>query len=124
MHKQKRLIDAYRFKGFEPSDEVTGIFGDPKARVIRLNRCKKTVCPICGRSHNGFYDRKIRRVRDLSCGDTRIYLDLEIRRVQCRSCQKVTQERLPFLAENPFYTKRFAFYVGKCYIMFIWRTAG
>jgi len=25
----------------------------------------------------------------------------------------VRQERLPFLADNPFYTKRFAFYVGK-----------
>jgi len=25
----------------------------------------------------------------------------------------VIQERLSFLAENPFYTKRFAYYVGK-----------
>jgi transposase len=28
-------------------------------------------------------------------------------------CQKVIQERLDFLADNPFYTKRFAWYVGK-----------
>jgi len=39
----------------------------------------------------GWYDRKVRRVRDLSCGDTRIYLELEVRRV----------------------TKRFAYYVGR-----------
>jgi hypothetical protein len=26
----------------------------------------------------GWYDRKLRRVRDLSCGDTRIYLELEV----------------------------------------------
>ena len=54
-----------------------------------------------------------RRVRDLSCGDTRVYLEFEVRRVQCRSCGKVKRERLDFLADNPFYTKRFAFYVGR-----------
>lgn len=63
--------------------------------------------------HRGFYDRKVRYVRDLSCGDTRIYLELEVRRVECRYCEKVKQERFLFLADNPFYTKRFAMYVGK-----------
>jgi transposase len=38
---------------------------------------------------------------------------LEIRRVQCRVCGKVKQETLPFLADNPSYTKRFVFYVGR-----------
>lgn len=52
-------------------------------------------------------------MRDLSCGGHRIYLDLEVRRVNCRNCGKVKQERLSFLADNPFYTKRFAFYVGR-----------
>ena len=50
---------------------------------------------------------------DLSCGDTRIYLELDIRRVLCRHCGKVKRERLDFLADNPFYTKRFAWYVGR-----------
>ncbi len=40
-------------------------------------------------------------------------IELEIRRVFCLSCNKVKQEKLAFLADNPFYTKRFAFYVGK-----------
>jgi transposase len=52
-------------------------------------------------------------VRDLSCGNTRVYLELEIRRVSCRRCGKVKQEKFAFLANNPFYTKRFAYYVGK-----------
>jgi len=52
-------------------------------------------------------------VRDLSCGDMRIYLEFEVRRVQCRRCGKVKRERLEFLADNPFYTKRFAYYVGR-----------
>ena len=61
----------------------------------------------------GWYDRKVRRVRDLSCGDTRIFLELEVRRVDCRRCGKVKRERLDFLADNPLYTKRFAYYVGR-----------
>src|SRR6266705_6776623 len=61
----------------------------------------------------GWYDRKIRQVRDLSCGDMRILLELEVRRIDCRRCGKVKRERLDFLADNPFYTKRFAYYVGR-----------
>ena len=57
-------------------------------------------------------------MRDLSRGDARIYLEVEVRRVFCRGCEKVKRERLDWLANNPFYTKRFAFYVGrKCRAM-------
>jgi len=38
MRKAKRLWDAYRFPGFTPEPEVSGIFGDPKALVIKLRR--------------------------------------------------------------------------------------
>jgi transposase len=36
-----------------------------------------------------------------------------VRRVACRSCGRVKRERLEFLADNPLYTKRFAYYVGR-----------
>ncbi|MEI7538980.1 MAG: ISL3 family transposase [Comamonadaceae bacterium] len=74
---------------------------------------KKNACGECGRIQSGWYDRRTRRVRDLSCGDKRIFLEIEVRRVQCRSCGKVKRERLDFLADNPFYTKRFSHYVGR-----------
>src|SRR5467141_2849443 len=61
----------------------------------------------------GRYDRKVRRVRDLSCGDTRIFLEMEVRRLDCWHCGKVKREQLDFLADNPLYTKRFAYYVGR-----------
>jgi transposase len=38
---------------------------------------------------------------------------VEIRRVNCRNCRAVKQEKLSFLADNPFYTKRFGFFVGR-----------
>jgi transposase len=61
----------------------------------------------------GIYDRKVRRVRDLSCGEARIYLEFELRRVWCCSCGAVKQEKLPWLANSPFYTERFAYFVGR-----------
>jgi transposase len=63
--------------------------------------------------HRSFYDRMRRQVRDLPSGQLRIYLDLEVRRVYCRQCAAVKRERLELLADNPFYTKRFAYYVGR-----------
>jgi transposase len=42
-----------------------------------------------------------------------VYLEFEVRRVRCRRCGAVKRERLSWLADNPFYTKRFARYVGR-----------
>ena len=115
--RKRRLWDLYAFPGFRPSHVVTGIFGDPRGSSCSRHRPhpapKRTRCGTCGLWHHTWYDRKTRRVRDLSCGDRAIYLDIEIRRVACRRCGTVKQERLDFLADSPFYTKRFAFFVGR-----------
>ncbi len=52
-------------------------------------------------------------MRDLACGDYRIYLEIESRRIECKRCGKVKREKLDWLADNPFYSKRFAFFVGR-----------
>jgi transposase len=83
------------------------------ARHHPCTALKKNTCGGCDQVHSGWYDRRTRRVRDLSSGDTRIYLEIEVRRVQCKNCGHVKRERLDFLADNPFYTKRFAYYVGR-----------
>jgi transposase len=62
---------------------------------------------------SGWYDSRLRWVRDLSCGAWRIYLELGVRRVLCRSCGRVKRERLEFLTDNALYTKRFAYHVGR-----------
>ncbi|HBZ71056.1 MAG TPA: hypothetical protein DEP35_15515 [Deltaproteobacteria bacterium] len=41
---------------------------------------------------------------DLACGDTRIYLELAVRRVQCRRCGTVKQEGLGWPADDPFFS--------------------
>ena len=42
-----------------------------------------------------------------------MYLDIEVRRIACRTCGLVKRERLDFLADNAHYTKRFAYAVGR-----------
>jgi hypothetical protein len=40
--KKRQLLDGYRFEGFRPIiDEVRGVFGDAKARILPLKRRSK-----------------------------------------------------------------------------------
>ncbi|MBP8655664.1 MAG: ISL3 family transposase [Kiritimatiellae bacterium] len=73
---------------------------------------KKSRCGQCGTVAHGYYDKRTRHIRDLSCGDVRIYLEVEVRRVRCRKCGKVKTEQLDW--------KRFYRHVGrKCRTMSI-----
>jgi hypothetical protein len=38
MRKPNRLSDAYKFDGFVPLSKIRGIFGEPLARIITLQR--------------------------------------------------------------------------------------
>jgi len=42
--RKRRLWDAFAFPGFRPEGTVRGIFGDPKARILRLKRRSKKRC--------------------------------------------------------------------------------
>jgi hypothetical protein len=44
--QKRRLWDAYAFPGFRPEGTVRGIFGKPKARIIRLSRRSKKRCAV------------------------------------------------------------------------------
>lgn len=41
MQKHRRLKDEYRYPGFVPLTTVKGVFGDPRAVIISLRRCRK-----------------------------------------------------------------------------------
>jgi transposase len=111
---KRRLSDGYSFAGFRALANVRGVFGDPDVRIVRLDRrSKKPSAGAAGTCRWGWYDRRLRQVRDLPSAGFRIVLELEVRRVDCRNCGKVKRERLDFLADNAHFTKRFAFYVGR-----------
>jgi len=44
MAKYKQLHDLYRFSGFVPHPRVQGVFGDPRAVLITLQRRRKKQC--------------------------------------------------------------------------------
>src|ERR1700726_2074360 len=110
----RRLSDGYSFAGFCARAIVRGVFGNPDVRIVSLERrSKKRFCGCCGLVRSGWDDLRGRPGRDLSSAGFRIVLELEVRRVACRSCGTVKRERLDFLADNAHFTKRFAFYVGR-----------
>jgi hypothetical protein len=41
MAKFKKLLDLYRFPGFVPHFRIQGVFGDPRAVLITLQRRRK-----------------------------------------------------------------------------------
>ena len=69
----KLLHDFYRFPGFVPLAQVRGLFGPP-AVVITLRAAEKNGLRGLRPSLLSYYDKRTRRVRDLSCGDKRVYL--------------------------------------------------
>jgi len=111
---QAAAAGRVRFPGLSTSsDSARPLWGLQGAHHQAHPALKKTLCGDCGTEHNGWYDRTVRRVRDLSSGDTRIYLEFDVRRVFCRPCGKVKRELLEFLADNTHFTKRFAYFVGR-----------
>ena len=53
--KSKRLLDAYRFAGLRPLQQLVGVFGDAHARVVRLVRRskKRPVAAVAGYTEDG-----------------------------------------------------------------------
>jgi len=41
MGKRRRLLDEYQFPGYRQRVDIQGVFGDPRARVIKLERVQK-----------------------------------------------------------------------------------
>ena len=77
------------------------------------NAVKKTVCSVCHTPLKTYYDREIKRTRDLSSGSFRIYVEFEYRRVFCKKCNAVKVETLSWLASNTRYTKRYERHIGR-----------
>lgn len=72
---------------------------------------EKTACDAWGTVNRTFYDHKIRLVRDLSCGDIRVYLEILHRGVRVRLCNGGLTKQMPRLADsivsfNNFYIPR------------------
>lgn len=72
---------------------------------------KKGRCGGCGAVLKSHYDVRPRLVRDLSCGNQQVFLEVPICRMLCLWCGVKTEE-LEWLADIPRYTRRFGLFVG------------
>lgn len=77
------------------------------AIVVHLRlRSPMLVCP-CGRTSQARYDTSRRRWRHLDLGRYRVLIEAQIRRVDCRGCQRVRTEWVPWARPGARHTRDF-----------------
>ena len=86
---------------------VTGVtFGSEGVVVGLRRRQRRLVCP-CGYKTWAVYDRSLRRWRHLDLGATKLWLEAEIRRLECRRCHKVRTEVVPWARAGARHSRDF-----------------
>jgi transposase len=78
-----------------PGASVTAVAFEPAAVVVTVRRrARRHRCP-CGRRAPG-YDRSTRRWRHLDLAASKLWIEAEIWRVDCRACGRVRTEQVPW----------------------------
>src|SRR5258707_11683817 len=109
--RRRRLSDGYSFACFRANAIVRGVFGDPDVRIVRLDRrSKKRFAAVVGGSTTAGTIGGCGRFATCRAQDFGLFSNSKC--VASRAAT-VKRERLDFLADNPHFTKRFAFYVGR-----------
>ena len=91
-----RVSTAFNTMLAIPGSSVTGVSFEPTSVVAQLRlRARHPTCP-CGQRCRTVYDRSTRRWRHLDLGGTRLHLEAEIQRVDCRRCRRVRTETVPW----------------------------
>ena len=84
---------------------VASVVFAPEGVVVGLRRRRsKLVCP-CGWKTWAVYDRSTRRWRHLDLGASKLFLEAEIRRLDCRRCQRVRTEVVPWARPRARHTR-------------------
>lgn len=84
---------------------VVSVTFAPEGVVVGVRRRRrKLVCP-CGWKTRAVYDRSVRRWRHLDLGGSRLWLEGEIRRLDCRRCGRVRTEVVPWARPGARHTR-------------------
>jgi transposase len=78
---------------------------------LRRPRNRMLVCP-CGRKTWATYDRSRRRWRHLNFGSTRVQLEADVYRLDCRDCGVVRTEQVPWARPGARLTRDFEDVIG------------
>ena len=86
---------------------VASVTFGPDGVVVGLRRRRaKLACP-CGWKSRAAYDRSNRRWRHLDLGATKLWLEAEIRRLDCRRCGRVRTEEVPWARPGARHSRDF-----------------
>jgi transposase len=90
-----------------PVATVAGVRFEPDAIVVELRlRARRLRCP-CGWSTRSRYDSSKRRWRHLDLAGCRLWLEAEIRRLECKRCARVLTERVPWARPGGWHSRDF-----------------
>lgn len=90
-----------------PGASVTAVAFTGEGLVVDVRqRRRRPRCP-CGRPASGIYDRSQRRWRHLDLGATKLWLQAEICRVECRGCGRVRTEEVSWARPGARLTRDF-----------------
>ncbi len=86
---------------------VAGVSFTPAGIVVDLRlRRRKLVCP-CGWTTWACHARSTRRWRHLDLGGSRLWLQAEVRRLNCRRCRRVRTEQVPWARPGARHSRDF-----------------
>ena len=90
-----RVTTAFnRMLAIEGATVASVVFASEGAVVGLRRRVRRLTCAVCGWSTAAGYDRSVRRWRHLDAGSSKVWLEAEIRRLDCRCCGKVVTEQV------------------------------
>jgi transposase len=90
-----------------PSATVASVEFTPEGVVVGLRRRRgRPRCP-CGWRATGAYDSSVRRWRHLDLGSNKLWLQAEIRRLDCRRCGRVRTEGVPWARPRARHSRDF-----------------
>jgi transposase len=95
-----------------PSATVASVEFTPQGVIVGLRRRKsRPRCP-CGWKATGAYDHSVRRWRHLDLGSSKLLLQAEIRRLDCRRCGRVRTEQVAWARPRARHSRDFEDTVG------------
>ena len=86
---------------------VASVTFAPGGVVVGLRRRRSKHCCPCGWRTWAVYDRSVRRWRHLDLGPARCFLEAEICRIDCRRCQRVRTEEVPWARPGARHSRDF-----------------
>ena len=90
-----------------PGATVVSVSFAPGGMVIGIrHRGRKLTCP-CGATTRARYDTSTRRWRHLDMAATKVFLEADIARVDCRACRRVLTQVLPWARPGARHTRDF-----------------